>query len=255
MGISKKLLTDDLAFSRSSGKVHLKYKGKQLAVIAETVLYQLLLDAAPASFLKDLAKVAGVESSVPAYSEAVIKLATVYSYERLVGLGKSPTGLSDEKVLALTHKLLSDKKTVADFKKALLIMRDAEIKDCQVFIKAQVEGLQFVNGGKGTFPKPSQLTTANALNRVFDFTAKTTMIDVVDDQQKIEKPKGYWYFNHHTDGQLGLNKNQKYKEVLSKIDSATATLEECVYAQKCFSARRDGKPYAKIEDYIKKISK
>lgn len=252
--ITKKLLTDDLAFSRSSGKVHLKYKGKQLAVIAENVLFQLLLDSAPTSFLKDLAKVAGVEQQAPQHSEAVIKFATVYSFERLRGSGKSPTGLSDESVLALARKYLADKKIVADFKKALLIMRDAQMKDISQFIQAQVEGLKFVNEGKGTFPTPNQLTTANALNRAFNFTADA-MVKIVDDTNKKEKPANYWFFNHHTDGQLTLKKNEKYLEVIDKIDNGTATLTECVYAQKCFSARRDGKSYAKIDDYIKKISK
>lgn len=250
--ITKKMITEDLKFSRSQGKIHLKYKGKQLAVVAETVLFQLLLDAAPSSFLKDLATITGVEATPEVNSKAVIKLATVYSYERLVGLNKNPTSMADAKVIELTNKLLSDKKTVSDFKKALLIMRDAQIRDCSVFIKAQIEGLKFVNDGKGTFPKPSQLTTANALNRVFDFVASS---NPVTSENKSERPKQYWYFNKETDGSLGLQQNEKYKEVLSKIESETATIDECIYAQKCFSSRRNGQSYPKIDNYVKKISK
>lgn len=250
--ITKKLITEDLKLSRSQGKVHLKYKGKQLAVISEANLFQLIIDASPMSFLKDLAKIAGVEPVAEQNSKAVIKLVNVYAFERLASLGKKPISLSDTKVIELTNKYLEDKKIVADFKKALLVMRDAQIRDCNAFIHAQVEGLKFVNDGKGTFPTPKQLTTANALNRVFDYTASNTPSE---SGNKTDKPKHYWFFNKETDGSLTLKTNSKYREVITKIEAETATLEECIYAQKFYAHRRSGQSYAVIDNYISKISK
>jgi hypothetical protein len=248
--ITKKMLTDDLSFSRKAGKLHLKYKGKQLSVIAEKVLFQLLLDAAPSSFLKDLAQVAGVKAdNADTHPKAIIKLATVYAFERLNRLGKSPISHSDVSVTAQVKQLLADKKTLSHFRDAVNIMKQNGIRNCEAFIAAQIKGLSFVNNGKGVFPTPAQLASANALNRVIDYSNKVK----VNPDSKEDKPKQYWYFNH-IDAELPLNKNDKYKEVIEKIKSKTATMDECVYAQKCFKARRNGQSYATIDNYIKSIS-
>lgn len=247
--LNKKVLSDISIKRSSSGKIDIKYKGKSFIAMSDKVLFEFILDVAPMSFINDLKGfVQSEKSEIP---KGVHTLITAYSFKFLEYSGKKPSSVSDMKVKEYADRLIADKKTLNEFKKAILIMREYQIKDCFKFIDMQKEGLKFVNDGKGVFPKPNQLSTTNAISRILEFDA--TNLDK-SENKKIDKPKQYWFFKEDIDGELGLNTNEKYNEALELIKEKRASMDCALYAKKCFASRRDGKTYKPIEDYIKTIS-
>ncbi len=178
----------------------------------------------------------------------LIKFASVYAFEKLKYYKKNVETINDVSVMASVKKMLADKKTVSQFTEAIRIMGEAGTKDISVFIKAQINGLKFVNNGLGTFPNPNQLASENALTRLLQFTSSTT-----NDEKEV-KPERYWHFDEKTDGDISLQNNPKYLEAIKKIKDGTAKLNAALYAKKCYSRRRAGNTYSLIEDYINQVS-
>lgn len=104
------------------------------------------------------------------------------------------------------------------------------------FLKSQLEGLQFANFGSGTFPKPNQLCTEQAETRLLDYLKRDSIVESDIEIGVKEKL-------------TPLSQNDKYKNVMKKIDLGTATLSEALYAEKCQLARRD-KVSLEVEAYL-----
>lgn len=247
--ISAKTVSDFKIKKSKSGKLSVFYKGKQLLVFSERVLFQVILDTAPTYFLKSLAEISGIKKENAAYSSNIVRFATIYSFEKLKYFKGNVDSLNDSQVSESTKKLLGDRKNIKHFQDALDIMKNAGTTDISLFIKAQINGLKFVNDGKGTFPKPNQLATDNALTRLLEFNSVTG-----SDGDKQEKPEKYWYFDEKIDGEVALSNNAKYQEAIEKIKNKTASINAALYAKKCYSRRREGKSYFLIEDYLREIS-
>lgn len=124
------------------------------------------------------------------------------------------------------------------FLKAVEIMERNEIK-IKVFMKAQIEGLKFVGGGTGTFPKVNQLSTDGAEQRVLEYLRKQNLETVeLTEQEKT------------TD----LLQNRKYKMLHRKIKNGDANLMEALYVRECQLARR-GETQKMVEEYIQQLKK
>lgn len=247
--ISKSLLENITLGRNKQGKLSLFYKKKLFLVIAEKVLFQIILDAAPSSFFKSIAEFSGIKQSGDKIDKTVKKLAQTYAYEKIKFEGKDSISISDTLVLKFTKKLLNEKKTVAEFSKAVDIMKEVEMLDCSEFIKAQLSGLKFVNNNRGVFPKVSQLCSSSSISRALEY--KSTIKSNVGKQ---DKPKNYWYYSDAVDGERTLAENLKYQEALEKIKKGTADVDATLYARRCFFKRRNGKSYNIIENHLKKIS-
>lgn len=107
------------------------------------------------------------------------------------------------------------------------------------FINAQVAGLKFVDGGKGTFPKPHQLVTAEAETRLVEYDRK-------DVNEKGDEVEVVLNWKEKTEPLTG---NSKYQTLRRKIQGAEATMYEAIYVKKCQLARR-GEVESLVEDYI-----
>lgn len=239
----------DFKFKKSkTGKLSVFYKNKQLLVFSEKVLFQAILDSAPSYFLKSLVESSNLKPKNSEVDQKIKKFASVYVFEKLKYFKKTVDNLNNKEVIDTTEKLLSDKKNIKYFEEAIEIMNQAGVTNISQFIKAQIDGLKFVNDGQGVFPKPSQLASENALTRLFEFNSS------IKKDEKNEKPARYWYFDEKIDGDISLNNNTKYQEAIKKIKNGTADLNATLYAKKCYSRRRDGKTYFLIEDHLAKIS-
>lgn len=108
-----------------------------------------------------------------------------------------------------------------------------------IFIQAQVAGLKFVNGGKGTFPKPPQLVTAEAETRLAEYSRK----DLNESGEELE------IVLSHKEKTEPLSSNSKYQTLRRKVQNVEATMYETLYVKKCQLARR-GEVEEMVEDYI-----
>jgi hypothetical protein len=109
-----------------------------------------------------------------------------------------------------------------------------------VFIEAQVSGLAFVSKGKGVFPKPNQLCTAQAedrlLNHIRDNNPDTIQAEIISRE----------------DYSVPLNENEKFLNYSKKVMEGTATLKEAKYVQKLYLIRKR-KTSKKVDVYIEKL--
>ena len=109
-----------------------------------------------------------------------------------------------------------------------------------VFIDAQVSGLAFVSSGKGVFPKPNQLCTAQAedrlLNHIRDNNPNTIKAEIISRE----------------DYSVPLNENEKFLNYSKKIMEGTATLKEARYVQKLYLIRKR-KTSKRVDAYIVKL--
>lgn len=247
--MNKKTISDFKIKKSVSGKLSVFYKDKQFFVISEKVLFKIILETSPAWFLNSLSSLVNKSGNKESLKidNAVLKFATVYAFEKLVFYKKNVKSINDVSVSDSAKKLLDDRLVVGYFKEAIKTMNNTDVKNVSTFIKAQIEGLKFVNNGQGTFPKPNQLATDGALTRLLEYTSSTKK-----DEKEI-KPDRYWFFDEKTDGDLTLSENLKYQEAIKKIKEKTAALNVALYAKKCYSKRRSGS-YSLIEEYIKDIS-
>lgn len=124
------------------------------------------------------------------------------------------------------------------FLKAVDIMERTDVK-IKVFMKAQIEGLKFVGGGQGTFPKVNQLSTDGAEQRVLEYLRTKNMesVELTDEERKTD-----------------LLKNKKYKRLHNRVKNGDASLIEALYVRECQLARR-GETQGLVEDYIKQLKK
>lgn len=118
--------------------------------------------------------------------------------------------------------ITSKSKDFKLFIAAANLMRKYKLRPSE-FMDAQLEGLKFVNDGKGTFPSAKQLSTQGAEDRLLAHISK-------------EKSKS----EIHADGSLTnedksvpLGKNPKYLQLVDKMNAGEATLQDALYLRKC----------------------
>lgn len=118
----------------------------------------------------------------------------------------------------------------------MIIEHGVKIK---TFLNAQVDGLNFVNDGIGTFPKPNQLSTDSAESRLMEYIRKQNFDDV--HVELSEKDKN-----------TVLQDNRLYCARYKKFNEDKATLKEALYIRECQLCRLD-EVEEKIEIYLKTL--
>lgn len=118
---------------------------------------------------------------------------------------------------------------------AVKICKRHDVKNYDVFIRAQIEGLKFTNGGKGVFPRIPQLDTEAAETRLLEYLSsvkdeKGEVVAVRISQEERNTP---------------LNDNQRYLSRRERVKNGTASLSEAVYVKELQMIRRK-----RVENYV-----
>jgi len=102
------------------------------------------------------------------------------------------------------------------------------------FLKAQVRGLNFVDNGKGIFPRINQVSTEQAEQRLLEYMRAGS-----DDEQAVNiSPK---------ERNTKLNENRRYVVCARKVKDGIASIQETTYVQALQRVRMN-----KVKDYVKK---
>lgn len=171
-----------------------------------------------------------------------IKKKTVVAKEKIIKaiqLSKRYASLRKKHYKLKTKRVVSPSS--ADFQhflKAVDIINRNETT-IKKFLKAQVSGLSFVNGGIGVFPKSNQLSTDNAEQRLLDYrkTIEMESVELTKHERRTE-----------------LQSNKKYVKLHKRLKNGEATLLEALYVQECQLARTD-QAQDMVVDYIKNMKK
>jgi hypothetical protein len=134
-------------------------------------------------------------------------------------------------------------KEYGHFVKALRIIENLETTP-EIYINAQIDGLKFLSeldGKKHHFPSPTQLCTAKAEERLFEYLNKS----------KVAKPK---IVLNDKDKYTPALQNNKFVIYRNKMKEGKASLEEACYLEAVLLHRK-GKVPNIITDYINKLLK
>jgi len=112
----------------------------------------------------------------------------------------------------------------------------------KIFLEAQIFGLKFINSGKGVFPKPSQLSTTGAEDRLLQYIEEN---EGSNSSMEIRLTK--------KDYDTPLSDNEIFNAYSDKIIKGIATLKEAKYVQKLLRVKK-GKTAKKVEAYIEDLS-
>jgi len=224
-----------------SQKLNIQEEKKFFVIVHEgSPIFKVTKDVqAIASFL------GGLSSSK--YEVVVKKKVTKKKQKKEVGSERLTKAIQLEKKYTLLKKKFYKRKVMNStspssasfqhFLKAVDMIQEHEVKISQ-FLKAQIEGLKFVDGGLGVFPKVNQLSTASAEQRLLDYLRqKHIEVELTDIERQTE-----------------LQQNKKYVSFYEKIKKNTASLFEASYVRACQLARR-GETQGLVEEYIKQLKK
>lgn len=208
-----------ISHSNKNGKIYLHYNDDLLGVLSEKVLRSFLS--------KDEKK---EEKKVEKNIRKVTTTKQVDSFIKYYLMQKDK--FYGKK---LPKNITSNSKDYKYFKQAIEVAKDLDMP-LKRYIKAQIQGLSFVNSGRGQFPRPVQLVGDNALQRALDFLRETE----VDEDEIVLSNVDTW---------KPLSENDKYQLVKKKIANQTASLSEAYYAKKVEEHWND-KAYMETEVYI-----
>lgn len=226
-----------LVRTKKQDKVSVKYGTKTLAVVYLGTLAQLVTDTCTERFRKMIIESeAGVEfdERQDKVTRIAMRLAKVYTASKR-------KWYKNKKVLPIN----SNGFEFTHFKKAARIILTHKVTEKE-FMEAQIKGLEFVNDGVGTFPKPSMLATVGAEDRLLSHMPQK------DDDGVIIKKKEKEIFLTKYDYETPLMENPRFVEHYEKLTEGTADLPAANYLKKCMIARK-GRASKKIEEYIEKL--
>lgn len=120
------------------------------------------------------------------------------------------------------------------------------------FLKAQVDGLKFINNNIGRFPTPAQIASEKAQDRLLLYLQDLGEINTSGfTDNDLTKVNGKITLNKH-DYETPLSQNTKYRNLLSKLRNGSATLDEASYLKLC-RLHRKGDIGNEIKKYIIKL--
>lgn len=205
------------------------YKNKSFININREVLAELVLSKSTVAFKKELAmKDSTLFERSPLESKA-LQLEKTYT--------------SAKKKFFRNNKVRNYTPKDPEFKhfiKAVAILKRHGSTNRE-FIDSQIEGLAFAK----TFPKPSQLVTIGAEDRLVKYMHKDIRKNDVENIERIEIS--------HNDRNTPLMENPKFVAKWKKLDKGTATLQDAYYIEDCMIARKGGKVTRKVLNYISKL--
>ena len=136
------------------------------------------------------------------------------------------------------------------FIQALEIMKNHDSKPKE-YINAQLHGMQFINGGKGQFPNPSQLATVAAEDRLlkYRFEKERRNKDGSDFKKEFKKQPITVY-----DRETSLTENTKFMGYLKLVKDGTASMAQAVFVKELMEEKRGrGKAIPEVYDYLKEL--
>ena len=127
------------------------------------------------------------------------------------------------------------------FRKAVSnILLPHNIKNLSRFIKCQIDGLGFVDGGRGKFPMPNQIHGPGAENRYLEFYNKQSkhskQADLLDSKVRLTKEEE----------ETPLSDNTRYQHRTILVKDGYSSDIETIYVAKLQVIRR-----GKIEKWVK----
>jgi hypothetical protein len=226
----------DLKLVKNKRGYVVEYGGDSLMQIYPKAFTALFKDYATKKFINSIAELSSVEDADDDIKALASKLEKLYTIEKRKFL----------KVKTIKRIATNTKEYKNIIKAARLIQTyDTSVSD---FLNSQISGLSFVNDGQGVFPKPSQLCTANAEERLVQYISGRQ-------EEEPAKPKdvkrlALSYFDKTSE----LKANPKFMELYNKLRAGTATLQEAYFVHDCSITR---KTYATktVLDYIRKKEK
>jgi hypothetical protein len=210
----------------------LQYKGETLALIDKGKLASVIVNNLKVDLLDQVQQ------------EAVRKLRNSPLETKAMQLEKVYT--KHKRLFHKNKKIRNYKPTDKEFKyfvKALEIVKRFECNN-EDFIQSQIKGMAFINNYKGQFPKPNQLVTINAENRLLDYLQEKNGTSAKGEVERIEL--------RDSDRKTELMENPTFVSRWDKLEAGTATLREAYYLHDCMLAR-NGRVTNKVKKYIKKL--
>lgn len=227
---------DNFKLLKKKKNYSVQYKEKTLALVNAEVIGTVIKDYATKKFLKEIANIA---KDTMAIREDDIELQT-----KAMSLEKFYTGERRK------HRRNKNIKGVGvqtkEFKSFVVAIKiiNRHNTNYKIFLKAQLEGLKFVNNGKGTFPKPAQLSTVAAEERLIDYLHEHSMQNDVENFDRLEL--------NYTDKNTGLMENPRFASRHKKLKDGTASLQDAYFMHDCMKFKR-GEVHSMITDYIEKL--
>jgi len=141
--------------------------------------------------------------------------------------------------------ILPTAKNIAHFKKSIAIMDRHNVKNFKAFLNAQIEGLNWTNKGKGSFPSVSHLCSSGAEDR---------LLNHIEDRDPIEDAFEIKVTIPQDELDMALSNNVKYQFAAKKVYDGVANLRQTIYVKKLQMVRR-GKIKNWVNVHLEKITK
>ena len=223
---------DSFTLLKKKSGIVVQYKKSTLATIKPDVLRDMILDHIPKKVLQEAVEHITPSAITRKSNTLAIKLMTEYNARRKKYHG-------NRRIKEFTSKSREFKY----FVQAAEIMKNHRIH-AGPFLDAQIKGLSFVNDGAGTFPKPNQLATVNAEERVL--AALQTEVKR-NDPTEVERLD-----LRHSDRETELMQNPRFVSRYNKLKDGTATLQDAYFVHDCMLERK-GNVTQFVTEYIEDL--
>ena len=223
---------DNFKLVKQKSGIVVKYKTSTFITIKPAILTDVVLDHLPKKVIQEAASRIVPSSKMTKNNTLAVKLMVAYNRKRK-DFYKRPR-LKD-----FTSKSKEFKYFVqaAELLKIHRVLPDA-------FIEAQVKGLSFVNNGEGVFPKPQQLATTEAEERLLRETHTESKKNNPEDVQRLDlKP---------SDRETELMQNPRFVSRYEKMKDKSATLQDAYFVQDCMLERK-GRVTQFVSEYIEDL--
>lgn len=235
------MFAKSLRLKPSKGHLSLTYDGVVLAKVNKKVLIGVLADLdLDSGFLERKPKKKSkpkkvIKKKPPKDSDIIVKakqLAKAYANEKKVFYRSKAV-----------KEISSKEKAFNYFIDAARIIDEHGVT-YKKFLKAQIHGLNFVDGGKGIFPRPNMLGTEQAETRLLDYL-RDSVCDVTGGVVKVNLTQ--------KERDTPLGKNMTYVGNVQKVKDGIATLKETVYVRELQQIRR-GKVADWVETHLRRLT-
>lgn len=221
-------------------KLTIRYGGRTLAEVKKLPLLQMIRDVNSKELKRryfddyEVEKVLKENRESPTISRALV-FASEYQLTKRKFFGRGTI-----------KEVSKTSKEFPDFVKAVELIKDLKTNGRE-FLDSQVSGLEFVNGNKGTFPKPNQLHGINAEDRFLNYKRS---LEVKVSDRKSEKQ----IFINQKDRDTALMENPRFVQAYDRIKENSATLAEANFVKALMIERKGANGVTSlVKDYIKKL--
>jgi len=214
---------------QKSGYV-VRYCDKTFITIRPEILKHIIKDHVSKKFVTELAGFVKPQDVSKKINISAKRLLSLYNKSRKKYFKNK--NISDIKI---------DSKDFTYFLRASSIIKQHGTTN-EVFLKSQLDGLSFINEGQGQFPKPNQLATSKAEDRLVDSLYNQSLDN--DPNNRIELKK--------EDRETELMKNPKFVSIYNKMEKNKASLREANFVHDCMLARK-GSVTSFVTDYIDEL--